>query len=38
MRGTQGREVMREVALRVAGVVLLILLTGMWTCLWVRPF
>jgi hypothetical protein len=38
MRGTQGREVMREVFLGIAGVVLFILLTGMWACLWVPQF
>jgi hypothetical protein len=37
MRYTPGREIMSQVARVLVGIVLFILMTGLWVCLWVPP-
>jgi hypothetical protein len=38
MSWTPGREVMRQAVRVVMGIALLMLVSGIWVCLWVPPF
>ena len=37
MSGTPGKGIMRELVRAVMGIALLMLVTGVWVCLWVPP-